>query len=123
MTLNPSVKVIEVEVAQDDIDRGIKGDPYLCPVARAISRAISRAEGVNLGAIAVVGSMDAVTKQIVATFYRINFGSLRMQFHRFPDEVTEFVRKFDNGEPVEPFKFVLVKEMQSEFSTSIEWTF
>lgn len=83
------MKKIEVEVTALDIKRGIKGDPYRCPVARALRRASCK-------------------RDVVAGMGNIFIGppSDRRWWHT-PADVREFIDDFDNGAEVSPMKFTL----------------
>lgn len=71
-----------IEITQADIDAGVRGDGELCPAALATKRAIGR---------------DDVTKLAVVP-----------ASHEEGDKLKEFMRRFDNGEPVEPWSYKIV---------------
>jgi hypothetical protein len=80
-----------VEVTQEDIDKGKRGDPWCCPAARALERATGKKWSV-VGPLCsrVDDRKQAIGKRIT-----------------LPQEVFDFVRAFDGGEPVSPFSFEL----------------
>ena len=45
----PIAEVTEIEVTQEDIDKGEKGGRYSCPIALAANRAFGMDEGCNYG--------------------------------------------------------------------------
>jgi hypothetical protein len=79
-----------ITVLQDDIDKGVKNDPYSCAIALAVKRDLNR--------------------DLVTVGYHLDIGGLK--FANLPPEARNFVRDFDNGEAVKPFKFeVDIKEL------------
>jgi hypothetical protein len=80
----------EIDVTNEDIREGVHGSAYLCPVARAVSRAIGiRPE---LGDV-LIGPL--------------NISIPRHRVGRLPDVVSDFIRDFDQHRPVHPFQFRL----------------
>lgn len=75
---------MKIEVTQEDIDHGIKGDCDLCPIARAVHRHIP-------------------TARVGITVIRLN----RMSFSciDLPEEARNFIHLFDHGMKVIPFEF------------------
>lgn len=82
---------MRIEVTQEDIDKGAKGDCLLCPIAHAVMRATG-AQCVNVHTRIEVLHTDK-------TGWR-HFGHTPASF--------EFLRAFDREEPVSPFSFELV---------------
>jgi hypothetical protein len=81
---------ITVDVTQEDIDGGERGDCKKCPIARALAR--------------TKGQSPEVSDFEVSQF--------RIQYQRegrmlLPEEAQIFVRRFDNKRPVSPFSFTL----------------
>lgn len=77
---------MKIKVKQCHIDKGEVGVFSKCPVALAISE--------------VTGDRTLVTP------YAICSGSVKNRV-RTPHEVRIFMKKFDSGDPVEPFEFEL----------------
>lgn len=80
-------RIVLVEVTADDIKQGQRDNCLDCPVARALNRAF------NLGPACVDTDI----------FY-FDWG---YDTHSLPEEVTEFIVNFDDGQQVEPFSFVV----------------
>jgi hypothetical protein len=79
-------KKILVRVTKDDIKRGKREDMQACPIARSLKR---------LG-----------KRQVeVAIFGGISWGT--NGYAKCPKEAKKFIRAFDRGRKVEPFKFYL----------------
>lgn len=81
---------MKIEVTQEDIERGTRGHCALCPVARAVKRAM-RTEDVWADGVAIVLTRHGDNRLFLDT----------------PDEAICFMEEFDAGEPVEPFSFEL----------------
>jgi len=86
--------LVNVEVTEADILTGQGKDCYSCPVAHAFDRKLKQ------GYIASVGYL---TGRIHDKEQDSNFDSV----HKFPIPmlVTDFIKSFDNGGPVETFSF------------------
>jgi hypothetical protein len=76
---------MRVDVTQEDIEEGARGDCNFCPVARAIRRAFP-------------------TKSVFVGANTIGVGGERLEM---PDDVDEFVCAFDSYCDVYPFSFEL----------------
>ena len=85
------------EVTQGDIDRahqlhGEQGQGFNfdkdCPVALAIRRQAGRAE-IRVGSLRAYHALKVVDSNTTI----------------FPDEAQQFIRDFDDGQPVQPFSF------------------
>lgn len=74
-----------INVTKYFIRRGTRCQSTACPVALAIHRAGLRGLSVDRWGVFKDGLADM----------------------RFPKKVSEFIERFDNGEPVKPFSFVL----------------
>lgn len=86
-----------IRVTQADIERGVPGKAFLCPVARAIRRAFNA----NPACVAVGRSdVSIVLGSISADNYECFDVTL-------PPKAREFVRAFDTDQPVQPFTFRL----------------
>lgn len=81
-----------VTVLQDDIDQGEPGSAQKCAVALAVLRDVPAARqrfaGVGPGSLVWYTGRPGVSCEL-----------------QVPDEVTRFIRQFDFGHQVEPFKF------------------
>jgi hypothetical protein len=82
------VTAIRVYVTQDDIDNGEPHNPCGCPIARAITRVRD-------------------TPTVFSSWAYIG-GTCHTEYD-LPPEATEFIRRFDIGEPVEPFDFEMTE--------------
>jgi hypothetical protein len=80
-----------VTVTQEDIEQGCRGDVGHCPVARAIARALDRSDILVWGA-------------------RVNLFYAPSSFY-LPGHVTQWIVRFDHGEPVSPFSFEMGAEL------------
>lgn len=78
-----------IDVTAQDIDRGCKLSPYHCPLALAVSRALS-------------GRRIAITACV-----RVYSGFSTSVALALPETARNFRRRFDQGDPVEPFSFEL----------------
>lgn len=83
---------INFNITQHDIDTAIECDPYGCPVARAIKRKIKAGDMISVGVKIVTIQAGIENKHI-----------------DLPDEVAQFIRKFDCGgrQSAKPFSFKL----------------
>ena len=77
---------MKIEVTQEDINKGAPYRPSTCPVALAISRRLHDKRNVLVGYHTVL--IDG-------------------RLYDFPPEATNFIVRFDDREPVQPFKFKL----------------
>lgn len=82
------IMIKTIEVTQNDIDDGVRGNCANCPVALAIGRAF-KSRIVSVGAIARVHVWET-DRTLYATF---------------PENVYRFMGDFDNLYPVKPFSF------------------
>jgi hypothetical protein len=85
---------VKIEVTEKDISLGIPRLIGSCPVAKAIKRTIEHS-------ICAVGE-DFIVVQIEHAQHIFSLYGMPP-----PPDVQIFVRKFDRGEPVEPFSFHL----------------
>lgn len=83
---------MRVEVTARDIKRGKRHSFWLCPLAKALTRAS--------GKPAVVGSRSY-------GFNERNDGELEITRHPLTPEMSRFREAFDSGLPVQPFSFDL----------------
>lgn len=79
---------MKIKVTKDDIRNGMVGSALYCPVALAIRRAMPEATDVGVG-FTIAGFVIG-DEEINADL---------------PDEAVQFIRSFDEGDPVEPFEF------------------
>lgn len=79
---------MRIEVSENDILCGVKGDPVHCPIARALER--------QTGYEAVVDP-DEISLKIAGHMHCMDI----------PPLCEEFVKFFDTGYPVAPFSFEL----------------
>jgi len=94
MTLNPKARVIEIDVTLDDIMRGKRADSSGCAIALAAKRVLTR---VNVSGETIYGELTPE-------------GSFKI--YDLPDEAKQFISNFDVGNPVAPFKFVVIPRAQ-----------
>lgn len=83
---------MRINVTIDDIARGTKGSMDMCPVAHALARAF------DLGVNCVRAFPDEV---------KLYIGWCRVFKRPTPAAVKAWVEKFDRGDRVSPFKFVI----------------
>ncbi len=77
-------KTLKINVTQEDIDRGEPSRPSGCPIAIALRRLIP---GVIVGTIGIYD----------ASYDKLTRGT--------PRRAAEFIRRFDLGQSVKPFRF------------------
>lgn len=75
-------KTVKVEVTQQDIEAGVRVNPWACPIGRAAERAFGEPAG--MASDILVGN----------------------NYYDVPPDVRRWVLDFDRGEPVEPITFV-----------------
>ena len=85
------MSTMTVTVTQDHIDRGERQGGASCPIALAITRRMSQWTQVDVG-------------ETMCTFV-LPSGERDASF--LPEEASQFIARFDEGEPVEPFTFTL----------------
>jgi hypothetical protein len=85
---------VTVSVTQDDID---KGNHYCsaCPIARAVTRRLAH------------GYWAGVESATLSILPPCGSGMRWPDSIKLPSALRDFVRRFDNGLPVEPFNFVV----------------
>lgn len=84
-----------ISVTQADIDKGCKGNTENCPVAKAVARAFPTSDWVS------VGFMIGV---------RLTEKGRYCDWVSTPAVARRFIKLFDAGAPVEPFKFKITFE-------------
>lgn len=80
--------MIEINVTQEDINKGIKSDCSKCPIALAANRVIPN------GALAVGGASITYWNEKEAISILL------------PEIALKFIRDFDSGRKVKPFSFI-----------------
>src|SRR5690348_452339 len=88
-----SMQTFQIEVTQEDIDKGLKGNCSACPIALAVNRTIP-------GANSTVSDM----------FNHVYCPGVSRKNADTPDDAAWFISDFDDGKPVEPFSFTLTLE-------------
>lgn len=86
---------MRIEVTADHIRDGKRTDPCLCPVARAIDAANPQ----KWWAMTLVGGYGVVD------FLGYVGGLQRSETRELPEAAREWIRRFDEKDPVEPFAF------------------
>ena len=79
--------MLTVNVTQDHIDKGARKEAYDCPVSLAL------------------GEADPGSDWCVSTRHIMRETGTHVGFIDPPATVSKFVRRFDNGDPVQPFSF------------------
>ncbi len=79
-----------IEVTQNDIDEGRRGECELCPVARAIKRA-----------------SGSHCVYVDPTEVLLGENVLEATWTKLPEEAAQFIEDYDNMQPVDPFSFNL----------------
>jgi hypothetical protein len=81
---------VTIAVTQQDIERGVRGTSWACPVALAVEDSLTtKPEGVDVGVFCITFK-DLEDRTWIAVH---------------PPEVKEWTNRFDNGLRVEPFMF------------------
>lgn len=98
MKHSAGTKNIWVQVTQEDIDRGLERDCFLCPVARAVNRLLR-----DDWKASVSGGWGRV-------YMKNEYGRASKNFQSFylPQKVVDFIHKIDGYEDsdLEPFRFL-----------------
>lgn len=85
------MKEYRCEVTEEDIEKGTRRDSRSCALALALKRTLGDSPRVSLDYL-TIALPDEPGKR---------------RWFRLSPKGAQFVRGFDNGEPVKPFKFVL----------------
>jgi hypothetical protein len=80
---------IKIEVTQDDINKGERGNARFCPIARACSRIIP-----NSSKPSIAGGR----------WNYVNVNNIERRFN-VPDFVNDFINDYDLNNPVTPIEF------------------
>lgn len=86
---------MKIQVTQDHIDNGTVKDACLCPIALAIRDATGAAH------------FDVIVSTHGWSHYN---GNKLLGNYELPVDATNFITKFDLGEPVSPFEFELEED-------------
>lgn len=79
-----------IDVTAEDIARGKRCHAGQCPIALAAKRTFPDFDEIEVDGMGIdVGGPGLLLSELL------------------PDEAVDFADKFDNGEPVEPFRFVI----------------
>ena len=90
MTTTEPMTTVTVKVTREDIDNGVEGKCYSCPVALALKRVVFFAR-VDLDAILIYGDADGHNE------FNVDM----------PRPVASFIFLFDAGLPASPFEFTI----------------
>lgn len=85
-TINVATKMTIINITQEDIDSGCKGNCSLCPIALALSRTFN-------------------TREVQVSNSYIRVGE---KWYFIPIQARFFIRSFDTYRAVQPFSFELV---------------
>ncbi len=83
---------LEINITDGDIKRGTKMDSDSCPIALATKRAFKYNK--------------MTTPHVLGSLMKF-YANKRRQVVFLPIKAKNFISKFDNGEKVKPFKFVI----------------
>lgn len=89
---------MKIQVTQDDIDRGVRGNVCFCPVALAVKRATSETVYVSGMRIRIIKKANGKALEAPT-----------------PSEVSCFIAAFDHYATVEPFEFDLELQPLKKF--------
>jgi len=79
--------MVKIDVTAEDIHKGIKGNCYRCPVALALRR--------------------TTETLLEVSSYCIRVYSFPIRDIQLPEIAVDFIKRFDRGKLVKPFKFYL----------------
>jgi hypothetical protein len=86
---------MKIEVTQQDIDKGLSNNCFLCPIAHAVKRKM------NTDCILVYCDRISVMSTIFSSY-----------FYKLPKKAQTFIKQFDDGKPVKPFTFEIEKDLK-----------
>lgn len=90
-----------LEVTQEDIDKGKRGNCCLCPIALALMRKFNLDTSED--------SLDSASVGLtMASIFPVMDKERKPQYFYMPDEASEFIKNFDSKVPVKPFSFTLI---------------
>lgn len=84
---------IKIEVTQEDIDKGVMGDQYSCPIARALARRFPDAH-------TVVARPDYL--KVMNGAYIVGTPYPSFTYYDTTQAMKWFMRQFDRGQVVKP---------------------
>lgn len=90
-------ETIEIDVTQDDINRGVRNNPWHCPISSAVKRRFKRRFKLNSEVTTDRNSCHICSEGGCCWF-------------RLDDTASQFILDFDMGQPVSPFKFTVPME-------------
>lgn len=93
----PDTFELHVWVTREDIAKGQTSDPYRCPIALALKRALREQFSVTPAYLTV-----SVTG---GRFFVMDHGKAVTHTAKWPDGIAEFILDFDTHDEVEPFDF------------------
>lgn len=88
---------IRVTVTKCDIEKGFKGSAFSCPIALALDRKTIHTPHVGFGSVEMRGL----------------YGGEFFDYVPLPQKAKDFVKNFDSGKQVKPFRFTL--EVKKKF--------
>ena len=97
------MRLIEIDVTREDIEQGVRGKAYSCPLALASDRALTESWGLAVDRLEVEGGEIRVEATVGDDDDVVLYFPL-------PDTAAEFIRRFDNGLKVEPTLWELETE-------------
>jgi hypothetical protein len=88
---------MKIKVTLKDIEEGYRGSCYDCPIAHAFKREVKTTShtGLTVGAARIL-HREACT----------------WNAYTLPKKAQTFIKRFDNGKPVEPFTFEIEKDLK-----------
>ena len=88
---------MKIKVTQKDIEEGYRGSCHDCPVALAFKREVKTAFEIGLS----VGAERILHREVH-----------EWDTYTLPKRAQTFIKRFDNGKPVEPFTFEIKKDLK-----------
>lgn len=83
---------IIVEVTEQDIKDGARGDCYYCPIALAVQRALNHPPKVH----------------VIISYVHVVMEDLSMKTYSLPQVATDFIVDFDHDFKISPFTFEML---------------
>lgn len=93
---------IEVEVTQEDIDKGTQGSCYVCPIARAVSRVVP-----SCRVSVTEGKISLLYTRLPMELYRVGAQRMSKRLKQFVNHFDHPLR--DSAKYVRPFTFQLFR--------------
>lgn len=85
----------KITVNKTNIKKGKPCSAGGCPIALAVGREFP-------------GKVVSVSDDVIEVFEPFKYGATAVFYHT-PRSAQRFIKRFDNGQPVEPFTFALVR--------------